>query len=231
MDQAIAQMLNQIVGQSVALDLILVFVQESYLVKGLPATFILVMLLASRVEGAAQRRIDVYATVMLVFAAIFLGRVLQMTMPFSIRPLYAEGLELARAVGLGPNALQNDSSFPSDHALMYLTLAASVLMFHRIAGLVLMFHAVVIICLPRLMLGFHWTSDILAGAAIGGAMAVMLQRPLSRWLARGILPRIEATHPALFHAVVFAVLCETATMYSGTRRLLSALSEFARLAL
>jgi undecaprenyl-diphosphatase len=231
MDHLVAEMLNQIIGQVVALDLFLVFVQESYLVKGLPATCVLVMLLASRAEGAAQRRLDVYATIILVFAAIFMGRVMQMTMPFSTRPLYAEGLDLARAVGLGANALQDDSSFPSDHALMYLTLAASVLMFHRAAGLALMVHALVIISLPRLVLGFHWASDILAGAVIGGVVAVLLQRPLSRWLARGSLPRIEATHPALFHAALFAILCETATMYSGTRKLMSAASEFVRLAL
>ncbi|MFD1508555.1 phosphatase PAP2 family protein [Lacimonas salitolerans] len=230
MDQFTAQALNQVVGQSVTFDLIADFIQESYLVKGLFATLVLVCILNARVDDSPNRRTDVFTTLIVIFAAIFLGRVLQMILPFSLRPLHTEGLDLELATGLTPDTLRNDSSFPSDHALMFFAMASSVLLYHRLAGIILMTHAVVIICLPRLVLGFHWFSDIVAGAAIGGLMALLLHRQIARWLSGTRLLDFQRSHPGVFHALLFALLCETATMYRGTRNILSTLTDFLRLA-
>lgn len=231
MDEWTSQVLNQLVGQHMAFDLFLDFVQDSYLVKGLFATCVLVMLLFSRTPDPAARRGNVYATLLLVFIALFVGRVLQMVLPFTPRPLYAEGMNLVLAEGLGQQVLMNDSSFPSDHALMFVTLAASVLFYHRIAGTILMLHALVVVCLPRLILGFHWLSDIVVGAAIGLLIAVALHRPMARWITHSRLLRWESAYPAAFLTVLFIILCENATMYSGSRKILSAAKDFAALAL
>lgn len=107
---------------------------------------------------------------------------MQMNLPFSPRPLHTDGMNLTLVTGISENALKHDSSFPSDHAVMFLTIASSVLMYARMAGLLLLGHAIFIICLPRLILGFHWSSDIIAGAAIGVTLAVLLQRRLVTWL-------------------------------------------------
>lgn len=231
MDLMFAETFNRMAGQSALLDLLLDFLQDSYLVKGLFAACILVMLLSARTQDRTARRNQVYTTLLLVFAAIFLGRILQMVLPFSPRPLHTEGLDLALAAGLSPDVLKQDSSFPSDHALMFFTLAASVLFYHRAAGAILMAHALIIISLPRIVLGFHWFSDILGGAVIGVVLAGVLHRPVARWLAGTRLSVWHATHPAAFQALLFAILCETATMYRGSRHILSAAEDLARLVL
>ncbi|NCO22225.1 MAG: phosphatase PAP2 family protein [Rhodobacterales bacterium] len=229
MDLTLAQTLNQVVGHSITFDALLDFVQESYLVKGLFAACILVMILSARTADDTVRRTNVYTTLILVFAAIFLGRILQMVLPFSPRPLHTDGLDLVLAGDLRADVLEHDSSYPSDHALMFFAMASSVLIYHRQAGVVLMLHALVVISLPRLILGFHWASDIIAGAIIGGVIAVLLHRPVARWLSRTGLAAFQANHPAVFSALLFALLCETATMYRGSRQIISEAAHFAHL--
>lgn len=228
MDNYLAQTLNDIVGQSISFDLLLDFIQESYLVKGLFAVSILVMIYTSSKGDDLERQSNVYTTLILVFVSLFLARIMQMTLPFSPRPLHTEGFGLTLANGLNENVLKNDSSFPSDHAIMFMTIASSVLLYCKRAGIVLLAHALLIISLPRLILGFHWPSDIAAGIVIGVVVAVLLHRRISNWLVRSRLSNFQANHPSIFYGLFFAILVETATMYRGSRQILSALAEFAR---
>lgn len=230
MDLIFADNMNRLVGALPAFDVFLHFIQNSYIVKGLFATFILVMLLTAHKVNEDNRLLKTCATLIVVFIAIFLGRVLQMVLPFSPRPLHTEGLDLTLANGLKPDVLSNDSSFPSDHALMFFAMACSVLCYQRLAGAVLLVHATVVISLPRLILGFHWMSDIAAGAILGGLLAFLLHPAITRWLSRSPLLAFRASYPGPFHALLFALLCETATMYQGSRQLLSFLADLARLA-
>jgi len=228
MDTYLTQALNAFAGQSVGFDLFLDFIQGSYLVKGLFAITILVMVYTSRKGDDFERQNNVYTTLILIFASLFLARIMQMTLPFSPRPLHTEGLGLQLAAGLQENVLKQDSSFPSDHAVMFMTIAASVLFYSRLAGSVLLMHALFIICLPRIILGFHWPSDIAAGIVIGALMAVLLHRRIANWLLHTRLSEFQARYPSLFYGLFFAVLVETATMYRGSRHLLSALADFAQ---
>ena len=229
MDQYLTQTFNAWAGQSLGFDLFLDFIQDSYLVKGLFAVSILVAIYTARGEDAQARRNNVYATLILVFAGLFVARVMQMTLPFSPRPLHTEGMDLTLITGLSENVLKQDSSFPSDHAVMFLTIATSVLMYARVAGMILLTHAIFIICLPRLLLGFHWGSDLLAGAVIGAALAVVFQRRLSGWFGRSTLELFRERHPSIFYVVFFSILCETATMYRGSRHIISTLGDVAEL--
>jgi undecaprenyl-diphosphatase len=227
MEYTIAETLNAFVGQSARADLLLHFVQNSYLLKGLVAVVALVMLYTARVEDERRRQSNVYATLVLVFLCVFAARILQMVLPFSPRPLHAEGLELTRLSLLTPGVLRADSSFPSDHAMMFFAIAGSVWFYARGVAALLFLHAIVMICLPRLVLGFHWLSDLVAGALLSLAIVILLHRTLAGWLERSSVHEWRAHHPALFHGFLFAVLAETATMYSGSRQLLSLLSDLA----
>lgn len=230
MDAYLSQTLNSILGHSVTFDLFLDFIQDSYFVKGLFATVILVMLYTMRSGDVRARRTNILTTLVLVFIALFLGRIMQMVLPFTPRPLHAEGINLIHPLGVGEETLKHDSSFPSDHALMFMTIATSVLLYARLAGSILLFHALVVVSLPRVILGFHWTSDILMGLAIGAAIPLLLHRPIHRLLERSKLYDLQASHPAIFYGALFIVLTETATMYQGSRHMISELGDFVRYA-
>jgi undecaprenyl-diphosphatase len=74
-----------------------------------------------------------------------------------------------------------DAGFPSDHATGAFAIAAAMLLFDPILGAVLAALAVVII-FARVYVGVHYPGDVLAGAALGAAVALLLWLPPLRAL-------------------------------------------------
>jgi undecaprenyl-diphosphatase len=85
-----------------------------------------------------------------------------------------------------------DPSFPSDHATAAFAIAMAVALRQRGWGLVLLALAA-LVAAGRVFLGLHYPSDVLAGAALGSAVAVLLWLPRPR-LA---LDRLAAIGPRL----------------------------------
>jgi undecaprenyl-diphosphatase len=72
-------------------------------------------------------------------------------------------------------APSTDPSFPSDHAAAAFAIAVAVLAFSRVAGSAFL-AAATLIALSRVVLGLHYPSDVLAGAAVGAASALLVTR-------------------------------------------------------
>jgi undecaprenyl-diphosphatase len=85
----------------------------------------------------------------------------------------------------------HDPSFPSDHATAAFAIAVAILLRHRKAGVVALALAV-LVALARVVVGVHYPSDVLGGAAIGTLAALVLWHPsvrgplhaLADWSAR-----------------------------------------------
>ena len=100
----------------------------------------------------------------------------------------------------------NDPSFPSDHATAAFAIAVSIWLRNRKAGWLALAMAVAL-AVARVAVGVHYPGDVLAGAAIGAACALLLwlapvRRPL-HWLAEWagglyerVLDRILRRRPA-----------------------------------
>jgi len=72
-----------------------------------------------------------------------------------------------------------DPGFPSDHATAAFAIATAVVLRKRRAGLVAL-AAAAVLSIGRVAIGVHYPSDVLAGAAIGGAAALALWLPPAR---------------------------------------------------
>src|SRR5690606_36462750 len=129
--------------------------------------------------GARQR---LAALLVVSVAAIFVGRVLQLVLPFRLRPIHTPGLDVGLPAGRTSEVLEGWSSMPSDHAVLFFALAVGFLLVNRWAGLAALAQAVVIVSLPRIYLGMHFPSDILVGAVIGGGLSLAIVPPLARLL-------------------------------------------------
>lgn len=83
-----------------------------------------------------------------------------------------------------------DSSFPSDHATASIAIATAILLRRRWGwGAVAMVFAV-ILCFGRVALGFHYPTDVIAGAAIGALSAIVVYLPPLRAAIDAISDRV-----------------------------------------
>ena len=85
-----------------------------------------------------------------------------------------------------------DPSFPSDHAAAAFAIAFAVFAFWRRGGIAFLATALVI-ALSRIALGLHYPSDVIAGALVGWAAALLVTRLGRPWIERlvSLLGRIS----------------------------------------
>jgi membrane-associated phospholipid phosphatase len=75
------------------------------------------------------------------------------------------------------------SAFPSDTAALFFFLATCLWSISTLLGSLALLDAAFLICLPRVFLGIHYPTDILAGAVIGVVGGYWATRPNARaWL-------------------------------------------------
>lgn len=123
------------------------------------------------------------------------------------------------------------SSMPSDTAALAFALVAVAWASSRRLGAVALVWAVFMACLPRLYVGFHYLSDLLAGAALGVlSVAAALRTPLpagAAALADAWLRRLDARAPGLLLLAFFALGAECLHLFEFTRRMAVAAGEVA----
>lgn len=95
-----------------------------------------------------------------------------------------------------------DASFPSDHATAAMAIAVAILLRHKLGwGTVTMVFALILL-FGRVALGFHYPTDVLGGAAIGTAAALVL------WIApvRGAVDGLADRAGGLWDRTIDALL-------------------------
>jgi len=73
----------------------------------------------------------------------------------------------------------HDTSFPSDHATAAFAIAVAILLRHRKAGWIALGLAT-LLSIARVAVGTHYPADVLAGAAVGTAAALIMWHPSVR---------------------------------------------------
>jgi undecaprenyl-diphosphatase len=90
-----------------------------------------------------------------------------------------------------------DPGFPSDHATAAFAIAVAILLRDRRWGVVALTFAAVL-AVGRVAIGVHYPTDVLGGAALGAACALVLWAPA----VRRLLNRIADAAGALFDGVL-----------------------------
>lgn len=218
-DHRITLWLNQLAGSNPALDRLAYDVAASPLLKGGVFMAFLWWQWFRRDEATAQRRQTILTALAAGIAAIAIGRVLQMALPFRERPLHDAALGMTPPSGINLATLDGWSSLPSDHAVLFFALATAVWRLHRVLGIAAFLWTAAVICLPRVYLGYHYASDIVSGAVVGvGVMALgfavlrpgLLAIPLLRW---------ERAHATSFYCLAFLATLQLALLFQDVRML------------
>jgi membrane-associated phospholipid phosphatase len=126
---------------------------------------------------------------------------------------------------------ENDlGSFPSDHAGFFFTLALGIWLACRRAGWVAIGWTLVIILMPRIVMGQHWPLDIAAGAAIGGAVLAALYFGLHRRPRSVHDPVVDWTmrHSPFATALIFLFLAAAVNALADIRDGMGVAKELAK---
>jgi undecaprenyl-diphosphatase len=209
--------INQPAGRNGVVDRLVFDLADSPLLKG--GIFLAVYWWLWFDQKGQWRRDVVIAVVAAVITAV-LSRLLQVGLPFHHRPLHSPGIGIHLPLAVDPETLNAFSSFPSDHAMLFFALSVPLWNRSRWLGAAAMLWTVLVICLPRVYLGYHYPSDVLGGAVLG----VFFMLVLSALVARTGFPN-RAVHfanfyPAAFYPLAFVVSFELATLFTDVRHLL-----------
>jgi len=127
-----------------------------------------------RTRRVERRRGSVAATVSAALALLLvipISGAVDRARPFVAHPGVAHRL-IAHA---------HDAGFPSDHAAGAFAIATAMLLFEPLIGALLLVLAVIVI-FARVYVGVHYPGDVLAGAVLGAAVALLLYLPPPRTL-------------------------------------------------
>lgn len=218
LDAAIVRFFDGFKSRSCLFDQTVVYLLSATMLKGV-VLFALLWFALFANDRARARRDELLSVLVVAIFALAAARALAVLLPFRTRPLHDLALGLHPACGLVTRPLDGWSSFPSDHAVLYCMLAAGIWFASRRLGWIAFSYVVVFVLLPRVYLGLHWPSDILAGGALGvGFAQIARSAPVCTAIGRwGEALRVRA--PGVFHSMLFVWSYLLATHFDEFRAL------------
>lgn len=218
-DISIIHFLNAFAHRSEAFDSIVVAMCENGLLQG---GFIVILFwwawAPTNKKSPKEQDLLLFGILASAFA-VLVARVLALSLPFRLRPIHNPLVEFNLPYSMDPNTLIGWSSFPSDHAVVFFCLAMSLWLVSKRLGAVALVYALLGSSFPRVYLGIHYPTDILAGAALGIGIACLGKID---WIRNRVIhPMLywQEHHPASFTAFLFFFSFEIAEEFSSVRSL------------
>ncbi len=217
-DLSISSFINGFAHRSLRFDEFVIFVSSSHLLKGGVVVGIMWWIWFEK-EDIWRKREALLAATIASFPALAVARILSWVF-FRPRPLNEAHFLFRVPYGVAAAEWEGFSSFPSDHAVLFFALATGIFLASRRAGWFTFVYVTIIICLPRIFIGEHYTTDILAGAAIGISMAWLanlpsIRKPLTSWAMQWLDAR-----PGQFYCFSFILTYQMAELFAPILRML-----------
>lgn len=153
--------------------------------------------------------------------ATILSRALALILPFRLKPLEVESLNFLLPLGSPPTTLGGLSSFPSDHAVLFIALSTGLFFISKRLGAFALSFTVLIIIFPRLYLGFHYPTDIIAGAIIGMTVALLGNIFLVKSINIRSVTDWSYSRPSLFYPLFFLLTYQIADLFNSSRNMVT----------
>ncbi len=175
-------------------------------------------------DHRAKTRAITMTTMFSCAVAETVARILSLTLPFRPRPIYEPSIHFTLPYGLDPSVigLSMESSFPSDHAVLFFSLSANLYLISRRVGWLSFGYTILLIALPRIYLGFHYFSDIIGGAAIGIGIAMICYRIINTRLLKTVTD-FSYKSPQFFYPAFFLFTMQLSQMFDDSRSIIHGL--------
>lgn len=216
-DESIIRFLNGYVSRVPELDSLMGHLLQLNLLKGGVLIGLIWWVWFDETKDQAEHRALLISTMVGACGSMITARVLALILPFRCRPIHDVELQFELPLGMDPGRLTGWSSFPSDHAALYFSLAFGLFLVSRPIGVLALMHASIVIAFPRVYLGLHFPSDIVGGAAIAAAMVALSRtEPIKRLTIPPAL-RISARYPAAFYTGFMLVSAQLIVLFNDAR--------------
>ncbi len=216
-DRDILSWMNHFARVSYPVDVTIAWIATSNALKGGLATVVLLWFWFGDARDQRRNREVIIATFAAAAVAIVAGRALALLLPFRIRPAHNVDLGFVAPYGY-PDILRGWSAFPSDHAMLFMAMATGLWFLSRRLGVFAYLYTVVLILAPRVYLGMHHPTDVVIGAALGIALAVVANLEPIRSRLAALPLRWSTAHARSFYAAAFLVALQVATMFDAPRQ-------------
>src|SRR4029079_17160974 len=143
-DADVASFLNAAARQTPNLDKILVYLATANILKGGVMMIVVWWLWFQRSGGITERRIRLLSMLCGLVVAISGARLLTMLAPFRPRPIHTPELNLFVPFGVDPSYLGKLSSFPSDHAALFIALTVGFFYISRQIGIAAFIYTLIV---------------------------------------------------------------------------------------
>jgi undecaprenyl-diphosphatase len=232
LDLSVLGFLNRFARRSPVIDTLIWRTNGSYFLEGgvLMALFWGACFSASDDPVGRGKREIVISSLIGVYTTALLAVVLRVALPFRPRPFMDPALTfLVPYLPHGVSPSNASTSFPSGHAVTFFALAAGLWFLSARLALLGFVHVAVVICAPRVYLGLHYPTDIVAGAIVAIVTVLLVNEVLrGRPLMHALVVQSER-RPALFYGFLF-LFCLDITMEFPNVRMVLRLIESSRLA-
>jgi undecaprenyl-diphosphatase len=218
-DSFFLSLINQFAGRSFIFDKVVVLISNSDLLKG-AVILAIVWGIWFENQDARRKREILLATMIACFPALVITQILAKTI-YRPRPLNDAGLLSRVPYGIHAAEWAQHSSFPSDHAVLFFALAMGIFLASRRFGWFAFVYVSLFICLPRIYLGEHYPTDILAGAIIGIALVSLASLPSVRKPLTGWALRWMDSRPSQFYSFSFLVTYLIAELFDPALTIVS----------
>ena len=216
-DSTIIGFANHFSRLSGTFDRIVLLLSENHLLKGGFLVIILWWGWFKSDKNQAQVRAHIISTLFSCFIAIITARALALLLPFRLRPLHEKGLHFLLPYGLVPTKLESWSSFPSDHAVLYYALSTGIFFISKKAGTIAVAYTTLFIALPRIYLGIHYPTDIIAGALLGIIIALLCNKTtFNKNISQPVLSW-SSLKPEIFYPIFFIITFQIADTFDSSR--------------
>lgn len=205
---------------------IIYLIADDNLLKGGVIALLIWYLWFKSDDALPQKRVHIIATILSSFVTIVVSRVITTLAPFQMRPILNPELSYF-SFKTDTTNIDQMSSFPSDHAALFIALAAGMLFVSRRTGIFALIYTSIFILFPRIYLGFHYPTDIIAGAAAGVSISLVFNK--SKYIL-GLISKIimpfSIKQAQWFYPIFFLITFQIVVLFSDLRSIALYISHF-----